>query len=92
MKTIIVKLDDAIVVDGKEITELELRKPTVLELQRAKKAASGDPFEQTVVMIRDLASLPPEGVSALSVMDFIKIQEALETANFTPAAPKLPNS
>lgn len=88
MKTIKVKLDDPIEVDGKQVTELEIRKPTVRELRHAKERAGDDMLERTIVMVGDLSVLAPDQVDLLTVMDFLKIQEEMEKAGFLPKSPK----
>jgi len=91
MKTIIVKLDDAIVVDGKETSELSIRKPNVKDLKHANAAGKLE-LDRSLALIGNLAGLSPTDLDNLSLTDLGKINEEMVKENFIPAAPKLQNS
>lgn len=86
MKTITVKLEDAITVAGKETTELTIRKPVVRDLKLSNAAGSSE-LERSMKLIGDLAGLAPEEIDQISLTDLGKINEELAKANFIPSAP-----
>jgi len=91
MKTIIVKLEDAITVAGKETAELTIRKPTVKDL-KLSNAAGKTELDRSLVLIGDLAGLTPTDLEALSLTDLAKINEEMAAANFIPSAPTQPSN
>ena len=92
MKTITVKLDDPIKVDGKDTDTVTLRKPTVRELRASKVRGGDDAMERTLVMIGDIATLSPDQVDQLSLTDLDKINQEMVKENFIPADRTAPKS
>lgn len=89
MKQISVKIDDAITVDGKEINELNIRKPTVRDLKMSQTA--GSELDRSLKLIGDLAGLAPDQVEQLSLTDLDKINQEMVEANFIPSAQTPPS-
>ncbi len=89
MKTINVQLDDVIMVDGKQITELNIRKPTVRDLKMSQSA--GSELDRSLKLIGDLAGLAPDQVDRLSLTDLDKVNQEMVTANFIPSAQTQPS-
>jgi phage FluMu protein gp41 len=91
MKTITVTLEDAITVNGKEVAELTIRKPTVKDL-KLSNAAGKTELDRSLALIGDLAGLTPTDLDGLSLTDLSKINEEMAKANFIPSAPTQPSS
>ena len=70
-----IKLKHPIVADGREITELALRRPKVRDLERMDKV-SGE-IAKAVTLVADLAELSPDQVRELDAEDFTAVAEAL---------------
>ncbi len=69
-----VTLKYAVTVDGSEVTELALRRPTVSDMLMADKAKGSD-AEKEVKMFSNLAEVSPEAISALDLADYAQLQE-----------------
>jgi hypothetical protein len=71
-----IQLDHPITVDGKQITEIKLRRPKVSDIVAAKKSNKSD-AEQEVAIIANLSMQSPETIMELDVADYGKLQKVL---------------
>lgn len=71
-----IKLDHPVTVEGREITEIELRRPKVREARDARKKHK-DPADQEIELVSQLSGLPPAAIEELDIADYSKIQEVL---------------
>lgn len=69
-------LDFPITVEGREIKEITLRRPTVRQARDARKKHK-DPADQEIGLIAELSGLPPSAIEDLDVGDYTKLQEIL---------------
>ena len=67
-----------ITVDGKEIKEVELRRPKVRDLKAAAKIGK-DAMEQETLLIANLAGLPVDAVEEMDLADYTALQEKLKS-------------
>lgn len=65
-------------VDGKEIKEVELRRPKVKDLKIAAKIGK-DAMEQETVLIANLADLPTCAIEEMDLSDYTQLQEQLKS-------------
>lgn len=72
------KLEEAIKIDGVLVSEITLRKPKVKDLLTVSKKDMAD-AEREVYLISNLAEIPTSSVEELSLSDYLKIQEWLQT-------------
>jgi hypothetical protein len=89
MRTITVKLDDPIVIAGKETAELTIRKPVVRDLRLSN---SGNELERSLKLIGDLAGLAPSELDQISLSDLGHINAEMAKENFIPSVPTLPSN
>lgn len=80
MKTI--KLDEPVTVDGREVTELQLRKPKVRDIHAARRKGKTQE-EIELHLLADLCEVPPDAILDLTIGDYALLQEAI--ADFLPA-------
>jgi hypothetical protein len=71
-----IKLDYPIKAEGREITEIKLRRPRVQDVVAARKGKA-DEAEQETQLIANLAGLPPSAILDLDLADYKKLQEVL---------------
>lgn len=91
MKTIKIKLDEPIQAGGKEVAELEIRKPTVRDLKASNVSGKSD-LERSLVLIGNLSGLVPSELEELSLTDLGRINDELIEAGFLPQPPTTPKS
>ena len=70
-----IKLKHPIIADGREVTELALRRPKVRDLERIDKV-SGE-IAKAVTLTADLAQLTPDQVREFDAEDFAAVAERL---------------
>ena len=70
-----IKLKHPITVDGREVTEINLRRPKVRDLERVDKVDG--PIAKAVTLIADLAEISPDQVRELDAGDFTAIEAAV---------------
>ncbi|QSH40920.1 phage tail assembly protein [Lentisphaerota bacterium ZTH] len=74
-----VKLEYAIEVNGQEVTELEVRRPTVKDqLAAERKGKNQYQGEKEVMMFADLCCLAPEDIYKMDMKDYLKLQEVFK--------------
>ena len=85
-----IKLTYPVSVDGAEVNSLTLRRPVVMDMIAADKAA-GSEAEKEVQMFANLCEVPPGVIKALDLADYTRLQEGyrgfLSSAPVTPAKP-----
>ena len=62
--------------EGGKHSKVELRRPTVSDVVKARKGLK-DEAEQEVALISKLSGLPPAAIEDLDVADYKKLQEVL---------------
>jgi hypothetical protein len=73
-----IKLDHPIKIDGANVNELALRRPTVKDMRVARNSGKSD-ADQEIALIANLAMIRPDDVDALDIADFVKVQKALQS-------------
>lgn len=77
-KVITVELSEPLSANGKEYHTLDIRKPTVGDLEEATEASSGS---SEIALIRELvgvlANVPPNTLKKLSIDDFAEVSKAI---------------
>jgi hypothetical protein len=73
-----IKLDHPIKIDGANVNEIALRRPTVKDMRVARNSGKND-ADQEVALIANLAQIAPDDVDALDIADFVKVQKALQS-------------
>jgi hypothetical protein len=71
-----VKLASPISIDGKEMTEINLRRPKVRDRLAVERSNASD-AEKEVQLIANLAELPVEVIEDIDLADYAKLQRAL---------------
>lgn len=71
-----IKLNHPINVEGREIKEINLRRPKVREARDARKKHK-DAADQEIALVAELSELPPSAIEDIDVGDYAKIQEVL---------------
>jgi hypothetical protein len=71
-----IKLTNSIKIDGKEITEITLRRPKVRDRLIVERSNSSD-AEKEVQLIANLAELPIEAIEDVDLADYARLQKAL---------------
>lgn len=72
---ITVKLSKPIAVDGKEVTELTLREPTLGDLITAETVGKGNDLAKVAATLAAMADLPLPVFHRLSARDFARVNE-----------------
>jgi hypothetical protein len=80
-----VKLDHPIKVNGKETTELQMRRPKVADLKKVEQTGGTD-TERAVTMLARLTGLVPEDFDQLDAADYLKLDRAY--TDFLSASPE----
>lgn len=76
----IIKLKQAIEVDGALVKELSMREPLVSDMLAVDSADTGA-ATQEIEMLANLCEIPPVALHSLTLRDYGKLQKAL--ADFT---------
>jgi hypothetical protein len=86
-KSKIVRLTQPIVLDGKTITEVQVRRPKVKDLRAMERENNGTAtqIDQGVAMAALLTELPVEIVDEMDAVDFAAVSEVI--AGFLPQGP-----
>jgi hypothetical protein len=71
----IIKLDYPIAVGGKEVTQLEMRRPLVRDLMIAGKISN--PAESEISLVANLCGLSPDELQQLDGADYTELQSQL---------------
>jgi hypothetical protein len=71
-----VKLASPVIVDGKEVIEISLRRPKVRDRLAVERSSASD-AEKEVQLIANLAELPVEAIEDIDLADYAKLQRAL---------------
>jgi hypothetical protein len=71
-----IKLANAIKIDGKELTEISIRRPKVRDRLAVERSNASD-AEKEVQLIANLAELPIEVIEDIDLADYAKLQRAL---------------
>lgn len=72
---ITVTLSKPIAVEGKEVTELSLREPTLGDLITAETVGKGNELAKVAATLAAMADIPLPAFHSLSARDFAKINE-----------------
>jgi hypothetical protein len=71
-----INLSHPITSDGRQITEVNLRRPKVADVVAARKNKA-DEAEQETALMANLSGLPPSAILDLDIADYKKLQERL---------------
>ncbi len=71
-----VKLQHPIQLEGRELTEISLRRPKVSDVKLARKGRTDDADQETA-LIANLAGLPPSAIEDLDMADYKQLQGVL---------------
>jgi len=80
----VVKLDYPIEIGGKQVDKLDMRRPTVGDIQVVQRD-DGTDFDRAVSMYARLTNQLPEDIAKLDYADYAKLDKLYE--GFTKAAP-----
>ena len=82
-----VRLSQPIAWDGKDIAEVQIRRPKVKDLRAMERDAGNTPnqIDQGVAMAALLTDLPVEVIDEMDAVDFAAISEVI--AGFLPQGP-----
>ncbi len=72
-----ITLTEKITIDGKEITEINIRRPKVRDRLAVERMGQSD-AEKEVALISNLADLPKSAIEELDLADYGKVQEVLQ--------------
>jgi hypothetical protein len=72
--------------DGKEITEVTIRRGKVRDSKAARRQAEGNSADYETIMISNLTGLPVEFIDELDLYDYGNLQETY--ADFTRTPPE----
>lgn len=72
-----ITLSEKITIDGKEITEIKIRRPKVRDRLAVERMGQSD-AEKEVALISNLADLPKSAIEELDLADYGKVQEVLQ--------------
>jgi hypothetical protein len=70
-----IKLDYPLTIDGKQVSELSVRRPKVKDQRNAEKAAT-DNAGQEISLFSALTGINPEDLEELDMADYTKLQQA----------------
>ncbi len=76
-----VELLKGVDVDGETKMSLTLREPSVGDMMAARKTAKNDTAESEVVLIANLAGVPPVAIQKAKLRDYGRLQDALGFLN-----------
>ncbi|MEQ3669604.1 phage tail assembly protein [Pseudophaeobacter sp.] len=76
-----VDLLKGVTVDGEVRKSLTLREPSVGDMMAARKMAKNDSAKSEVILIANLADVPPKSIQAAKMKDYSRLQEALDFLN-----------
>ena len=76
-----VELLKGVDVDGETKMSLTLREPSVGDMMAARKTAKSDTAESEVVLIANLAGVPPVVIQKAKLRDYGRLQDALGFLN-----------
>jgi len=76
-----VDLLKGITVDGESRKSLTLREPAVRDMMAARKMGKNDNAMSEVILIANLAGVPPEAIQDVKNKDYGRLQEALVFLN-----------
>jgi hypothetical protein len=71
-----IKLTNPVKIDGRELTELAIRRPKVRDRLAVERSNASD-AEKEVQLIANLAELPIEVIEDVDLADYAKLQRAL---------------
>lgn len=71
-----ITLDYPIQLEGKELSEVTLRRPKVSDVVAVRKSKR-DEAEQEVSLIASLSGLPPSAIESIDLADYKKLQAHL---------------
>ena len=71
-----ITLDYPIQLEGKELSEITLRRPKVSDVVAVRKSKR-DEAEQEVSLIASLSGLPPSAIESIDLADYKKLQANL---------------
>jgi hypothetical protein len=71
-----IELANAIKIDGKEMFEINLRRPKVRDRLAVERSNFSD-AEKEILLIANLAELPIEAIEDVDLADYVKLQKAL---------------
>jgi hypothetical protein len=72
----VVKLANPIKIDGKNVSEITLRRPKVRDRLIVERSNASD-AEKEVQLIANLAELPIEAIEDIDLADYARLQKAL---------------
>ena len=81
-----IELDYPVTVGGKEIKQITMRRPKVIDQKAANKSATTDEDRETV-LFANLCEVSPEIIDELDMLDYQKVQETY-TGFLSPAKKK----
>lgn len=73
----LIRLSQAITVDGQTLNEITLRRPKVRDRLLVERLGTTD-AEKEVALIANLAELPTSAIEELDLTDYVKIQGVLQ--------------
>lgn len=68
-------------VDGETKMSLTLREPSVGDMMAARKTGKNDSADSEVILIANLAGVPPASIQRAKMRDYGRLQEALGFLN-----------
>lgn len=68
-------------VDGETRKSLTLREPSVGDMMAARKTANNDSAMSEIILIANLADVPPAAIQGAKMKDYGRLQEALGFLN-----------
>jgi hypothetical protein len=71
-----IKLTNSVKIDGRDVTEISLRRPKVRDRLAVERSNVSD-AEKEVQLIANLAELPVEVIEDIDLADYAKLQRAL---------------
>ena len=72
----IIKLTNPIKIDGKDIFEIQMRRPKVRDRLVVERSNASD-AQKEVQLVANLAELPIEVIEEIDLADYTKLQKAL---------------
>ena len=75
MSNTTIKLNYPLTVDGKEVTEISMRRPKVKDQRNAEKSATDDAGRE-ISLFSALTGINPEDLEELDMADYTRLQEA----------------
>jgi hypothetical protein len=79
--SITVALSKGLTVDGDQRTSVTLREPKVSDLLAAKAVAKDDGALHEIVLISNLAEVPPDAIKDAFMRDYTRLQDAVAFLN-----------